>query len=578
MRKLILPILILSLLWGIGNSAYKLNPYTGKFDYYEPSGTVNDNSILPAKLKWSSGSPDNTYFYRWDGEWAIPAIQVSGNLMFGSDARGDLPVRGASSYARLSKGASGALLTGNGTDTLWSTYTLASPGAAGAVLFSNGTDWTRSTAPVISAANMTSFPTFNQNTTGTASNLSGTPTLPNGVTATTQSQADNSTKLSTTAYVDAGLSTKLSGTGSTSLVTVGDITTGAWSATTIPIAKGGTGATSASGARTSLELDNASNVSFASVYTGIGVDGERRIEFGANTTYSCPSSENSVLFIGSVPYACKSGSLVYFLDNSSTIGASAGIDNQIQIKSGIGFEAIPGGGFNSLDSSLSLPGGMNLNGYLGDSQLVSGWGVFNILNTNTPTLADGVTQDNTWIQGDTLFDNTSLHYRWFQASDNSWINLMNAGDNTAWDNITSRPTINSVTVTGTVLDNVSNYPATLQRTTQTNTFSFGIDNVITSDDILLWRLVRAITITRVDCYASTDNVVGVLSECLTDNVTSCTAVDSTDWTVTNAVTGFTATSGFENPGIAAGAWLKWVTTSVGTTNSNKLSCTIQYNE
>ena len=56
------------------------------------------------------------------------------------------------------------------------------------------------TAPTISAANMTNFPTLNQNTTGTAANLSGTPALPNGTTATTQSAGDNSTKLATTAY------------------------------------------------------------------------------------------------------------------------------------------------------------------------------------------------------------------------------------------------------------------------------------------------------------------------------------------------------------------------------------------
>ena len=47
-----------------------------------------------------------------------------------------------------------------------------------------------------------SFPTLNQNTTGTAANLSGTPDLPNGTTDTTQSASDNSTKLATTAYAD----------------------------------------------------------------------------------------------------------------------------------------------------------------------------------------------------------------------------------------------------------------------------------------------------------------------------------------------------------------------------------------
>ena len=45
------------------------------------------------------------------------------------------------------------------------------------------------------------------NADGTASNLSGTPTVPNGTSATTQTSGDNSTKLATTAYVDAGVAT-----------------------------------------------------------------------------------------------------------------------------------------------------------------------------------------------------------------------------------------------------------------------------------------------------------------------------------------------------------------------------------
>jgi hypothetical protein len=43
---------------------------------------------------------------------------------------------------------------------------------------------------------------INSNITGTAANLSGTPTLPNGTAGATQSAGDNSTKLATTAYVD----------------------------------------------------------------------------------------------------------------------------------------------------------------------------------------------------------------------------------------------------------------------------------------------------------------------------------------------------------------------------------------
>jgi hypothetical protein len=44
-------------------------------------------------------------------------------------------------------------------------------------------------------------PAPNQNTTGTAANLSGTPALPNGTSATTQAAGDASTKLATDAFV-----------------------------------------------------------------------------------------------------------------------------------------------------------------------------------------------------------------------------------------------------------------------------------------------------------------------------------------------------------------------------------------
>ena len=56
-------------------------------------------------------------------------------------------------------------------------------------------------APASGTLTNCTFPTLNQNTTGTAANLSGTPALPNGTTATTQTAGDNSTKIATTAYV-----------------------------------------------------------------------------------------------------------------------------------------------------------------------------------------------------------------------------------------------------------------------------------------------------------------------------------------------------------------------------------------
>jgi hypothetical protein len=63
-----------------------------------------------------------------------------------------------------------------------------------------GGSYTPSGTWVWTSATVT-WPTFNQSTSGTASNVSGTPALPNGTTATTQARSDTSTKLATTAFV-----------------------------------------------------------------------------------------------------------------------------------------------------------------------------------------------------------------------------------------------------------------------------------------------------------------------------------------------------------------------------------------
>jgi hypothetical protein len=86
-----------------------------------------------------------------------------------------------------------------------------------------GTDYL---APNGSAASLTNFPTFNQNTTG------------NAATATLASTATNAT---TAGNITATSNTTL--TSLSNLTTVGTITSGTWSATAISVAKGGTGAT-----------------------------------------------------------------------------------------------------------------------------------------------------------------------------------------------------------------------------------------------------------------------------------------------------------------------------------------------
>ena len=112
------------------------------------------------------------------------------------------------------------------------------------------------------------------------------------------------------------------------------------------------------------------------------------------------------------------------------------------------------------------------------------------------------------------------------------------------------------------------------------TFSFAIDNVTSAaaDNVLLTRVPIARTILRWDCSASVDNVVGNFMECATDNVISCGVVDAATVGGTTRTDAPTTDSTITDAAIAAGAWMRWSTTSVGTAVTNRLSCTIQYRE
>ena len=118
-----------------------------------------------------------------------------------------------------------------------------------------GTDYL---APNGSAIALTNFPTLNQNTTGnaaTATKLAATKNI-NGVafdgSASINIDADANTLTG---------NTLASNVTSSSLTSVGTITTGVWSGTTIAIAKGGTGATTATAALTNLGAEASVNKS-----------------------------------------------------------------------------------------------------------------------------------------------------------------------------------------------------------------------------------------------------------------------------------------------------------------------------
>lgn len=165
------------------------------------SGTPAVSKSVNGTITALSGGELNAhqiYLFMWDGtEWQI--------------------------IATYTNGTNGQGLTSNGTGGFGTPVTFATSATTDATNASNITSGTLAAARVA---------TLNQNTSGTAANLSGTPALPNGTTATTQSQADDSTKIATTAYVDTGLSGKASSSAAT---TVNSQTCTLGSTCTIPL-------------------------------------------------------------------------------------------------------------------------------------------------------------------------------------------------------------------------------------------------------------------------------------------------------------------------------------------------------
>jgi len=80
--------------------------------------------------------------------WILPNTALArGSFLIGSST--------ANTFDWLTVGASGKVITTDGTDPSWSAYTVAAPGSAGAVLYSDGTNWTRSATPSLQALTLT---------------------------------------------------------------------------------------------------------------------------------------------------------------------------------------------------------------------------------------------------------------------------------------------------------------------------------------------------------------------------------------------------------------------------------------
>jgi hypothetical protein len=166
---------------------------------------------------------------------------------------------------------------------------LTSPGASGNILTSDGTNWV-SSAPAVSGVSSLAYSSTSATNGGTISGttltltaadannpglistgtqtIAGAKTFNNDVSAT--NFLGNATTATTAGNITATANTTL--TSLSNLNTVGTITSGTWSGTTIAVANGGTGATTAAGARANLGLVIGTDVMSAAATTTLTGD------------------------------------------------------------------------------------------------------------------------------------------------------------------------------------------------------------------------------------------------------------------------------------------------------------------
>ncbi len=188
----------------------------GQLIIQSPTNNVNTNVVITGYKSNAGGAPDVQLWYLGSSTTANANItflnRQNDTLTLGTNdttrltisAAGSVDVIGAFTAGTISSDtnitALGNIELGHVSDT---TLIRVSAGLVSIqgnnILVSGGALGTPSSGTLTNCT----FPTLNQNTTGTAANLSGTPDLPNGTTATTQAGSDNSTKLATTAYADA---------------------------------------------------------------------------------------------------------------------------------------------------------------------------------------------------------------------------------------------------------------------------------------------------------------------------------------------------------------------------------------
>ena len=233
-------------------------------------------------------------------------------------------------------------------------------------------------APTGDASQLTNFPTLNQNTTGTASNVSGVVAVANGGT--------NATNVSD-ARTNLGLGTIATQNANSVAITGGSVT----GITDLAIADGGTGASTSSGARTNLGLGTISTQDANSVsISGGSITGITDLavaDGGTGASTSSGARTNLGLVIGTdvlAPNGSASALTGFPTLNQNTTGTASNVT---------GVVAVLNGGTNASTSSgartnLGLVIGTDVLAPNGSASALTG---FPTLNQNTTGTASNVT-------------------------------------------------------------------------------------------------------------------------------------------------------------------------------------------